>query len=180
MKKTAYLLSKGFFYAFSVFFLFVLAFSILAFAEYKFGWDVPFVEITNQDGGEYAFIKIPLIEMSVSFVYNILVVFVMWIGLLFYAIFFYVLKEFFKVFVEDEAFNTKSLKRLKSFFYINLIPLGYVIVLSIVQLVKTGGFKFEEDHGVALAHLFIAFLVYLYMDLLKKGKVIQEENELTI
>lgn len=49
-----------------------------------------------------------------------------------------------------------------------------------LERVQTGVFKFEEDQGVALVHLFVALLVYLYMDLLKKENLIQEENYLTI
>jgi hypothetical protein len=141
---------------------------------------VPFVEITNHNGEDFAVIKIPLIELSVGFVFNIAVAFVMWIGLLFYTSYFFALREFLKVFVVHNSFNVISLKRLLSFFYINLIPSGYAIVLSGLERVQTGGFKFEEDQGVALVHLFVALLVYLYMDLRKKGNVIQEENDLTI
>ena len=142
MKNLAYLASKVFFYAFSIFFIFVLVVTILAFTEYTFGWDVPFVEITNQNGEDFAVIKIPLIELSVGFVFNIAVAFVMWIGLLFYTSYFFALKEFLKVFVVHKSFIVRLLKRLQSFFYINLIPSGYAIVLSGLERVQTGGFKF--------------------------------------
>ncbi|WP_317167237.1 DUF2975 domain-containing protein [Winogradskyella helgolandensis] len=101
-------------------------------------------------------------------------------GLVFYVIYFYTLKEFFKVFIEAQVFNAKSLKRLRIFFYINLIPLVYAVVLTIYQVLQNGKFKFEEDQGIAMFHLFIVFLVYLYMDIIKKGNEIQEENDLTI
>lgn len=128
MKKLAYLALKVFFYAFSIFFIFVLVVSILAFTEYTFGWDAPFAEITNQNGEDVAVIKIPLIELSVGFVFNIAVAFVMWIGLLFYTSYFFVLIEFLKVVVVHKSYNVRSLKRVQSSFYINLIPSSYAIV----------------------------------------------------
>lgn len=180
MKQIAYTLSRGLFYAFAVFFCFVFIFSILAFVEHYFGWNVPFVDIYNNTGQQYAKISLPFIDFKVEFIFSFLIVIAMWIGLLFYVVYFYTLKEFFRVFIEDEVFNYKSLKRLKTFFYINLIPIVYAVGISIGQLIKDGRFKFEEDQGIAIFHLLVAFLVYLYMDLLKKGKVLQEENDLTI
>lgn len=180
MKNTAYILSRGLFYAFAVFFCFVFIFSILTFVEHYFGWNIPFVEIYDNSGQQYAKISLPLIDFKVEFIFSFLIVIGMWIGLLFYEVYFYTLKEFFRVFIEDEVFNHKSLKRLKAFFYINLIPIIYALGLSVFQIIKNGHFKFEEDQGIAIFHLLIAFLVYLYMDLLKRGKVLQEENDLTI
>lgn len=178
MKTIIYMLSKGLFYAFSVFFAFVLVFSVLAFVEFQFGWNIPFVEL--KDEGTYAFIKIPLLELGIGFQFKIQVLAVMWIGILFYVIYFYTLKEFFKVFIDEKVFSSESLKRLKTFFYINLVPLVYAVALSIYTFKRNEQFKFEEDQGIALVHLFVAFLVYLYMDLLKKGKILQQENDLTI
>jgi hypothetical protein len=180
MKNTIYIFSKGLFYAFTAFFLFIVVFSALAFVEYQLGWDVPFVDLSEKNNEVYAFINLPLIELGVGFPFKIYVLFVMWIGILFYVIYFYMLKEFFKVFIEEKVFSSKSLKRLKLFLYINLVPLLYALGLSIYQIIQTENFKFEEDQGMALVHLFVAFLVYLYMDIVKKGSLIQEENDLTI
>ena len=180
MKKIIYILAKGFFYAFAAFFVFIFVFSILAFAEYRLGWHIPYVEITDRASDAYAEISLPLVDMHVGFTFTLAVIFFMWIGILFYTTYFYNLKDFFKVFIETKVFNAKSLKRLKIFFYINLIPLVYALGLTLFQIVNNGSFKFEEDQGVAIFHLFVAFLVYLYMDIIKKGKRIQEENDLTI
>ncbi len=49
MKKVTYILSKLFFYGFALFFVFVFLFSILAFVEYYTGWNVPFVELSNEN-----------------------------------------------------------------------------------------------------------------------------------
>jgi len=122
MKKTIYTLSRGLFYTFTVFFCFVFIFSILAFVEHYMGLNIPFVDIYNNDGQSYANISIPFINWKVEFIFSFLIVMVMWGGLLFYVMYFYALKEFFRIFIEDEVFNQKSLKRLKSFMYINLVP----------------------------------------------------------
>lgn len=180
MKKIIFILSKGFFYAFAVFFVFVVVFSTLAFAESQFGWDILFVKITEEMGNAYVNIDLPFLNMHVGFIFKPVVVFAMWIGILFYVIYFYALKEFFKVFIEAKIFNSKSLKRLKTFFYLNLIPLIYALVLTVYQITENGSFKFEEDQGLAIFHLLIALLVYLYMDIIKKGNQIQEEIDLTI
>ncbi|MFK7832917.1 MAG: DUF2975 domain-containing protein [Winogradskyella sp.] len=180
MKKIIYILAKGFFYAFAVFFVFIFVFSILAFAEHQLGWNVPYVNITEEPTHSYANINLPLLDMHVGFIFKLAVVFAMWIGIVFYVIYFYALKEFFKVFIEEEVFNAKSLERLKIFFIINLIPVGFAFGLSMYQIVKNGSFKFEEDQGIAIFHLCIAFLAYLYMDIIRKGNLIQEENDLTI
>ena len=155
-------------------------FSILAFVEHYLGLKIPFVEIYNDSEQSYAKISIPFIDSKIEFVFSFIIAIAMWIGLLFYVVYFYTLKEFFKVFIQETTFSIKSLKRLRIFFYINLIPLLYGIVISIIQVFKTGILKFEEDQGLAIFHLLVAFLVYLYIDLFKKGKELQEENDLTI
>lgn len=180
MKKATYILSRGLFYTFAVFFCFVFVFSILAFVEHYLEWNIPFVDLYDNLGQSFAKISLPFIDFKVEFIFSFLIVIGMWIGLLFYVIYFYMLKEFFRIFIEDEAFSQKSLKRLKTFLYINLIPIVYALGLTIVQVIKSNQFKFEEDQGIAIFHLVIAFLVYLYMDLLKKGQVIKQENDLTI
>ncbi len=180
MKKTVYLLSRGLFYTFTVFFCFVFVFSILAFVEHYLEWNIPLVDVFKANQHVYARIFLPFIDFKVEFVFSFLIVLAMWIGLLFYVIYFYTLKEFFRIFIEDEVFNHTSLKRLKTFLYINLIPIAYALVVSVIQIIKNSAFKFEEDQGLAIFHLLIAFLVYFYMDLMKKGQRLQEENDLTI
>jgi hypothetical protein len=180
MKKVIYIFSKVLFNVFAVFFGLVFVFSILAFAEYNWGLDIQYVEIIKKAGEQHARLSIPFVDVIVEFLLSSWVMVIMWIGLLFYVLYFYFLKEFFKVFILEQSFNSESLKRLKTFFYINLIPLLYALIVSIAQIIRFGKFKFEEDQGIAIVHLFVAFLVYFYIDLIKKGKYLQEENDLTI
>lgn len=180
MTKTAYFISKVFSYAFTVFFLFVFVFSILSFVEHNFNLDVPFVEITNEGEYNFATIKIPVIELNVGFVFSFLIAVVMWIGLLFYCVYFYALKEFFKVFIKENTFNLESIKKLKLFLWLNLSIMIYGVIWIIVDLFRLQKLQFDEAHFLLLVHGTIALIVYLYMDIFKKGSKIQEENDLTI
>jgi len=100
--------------------------------------------------------------------------------MLYYAIYFYAFKEFLKVFIENKMFEAKSLKRLRFFLILNFIPLIYIIIFTVSILLRGTNFRLVDDYFIVLAHLVIAFLIYLYLDILKKGKHVQEENDLTI
>lgn len=180
MKRIIYFLSKAFFYAFSFFFIFVFVFSILSFVEHNFNLDVPFVEITNKGEYDFATIKIPMIKLNVGFVFSFFIALAMWIGLLFYCVYFYALKEFFKVFIKDLTFSHESIKKLNLFLWLNLIVVMYGFIWTIVEGIKLSEFKFDEALFLLLIHGFIALIVYLYMDVFRKGSKIQEENDLTI
>jgi hypothetical protein len=104
----------------------------------------------------------------------------MWIGILFYVFYFKLLSKFLSVFVKEDSFSRTSLVRLNSFFYINLIPIVYAIAFTFYKVFKSEPLTFEEDHGMALFHLIIALIVYLYIDIAKKGNLIKAENDLTI
>ena len=175
MKKLAYITSVILFYSFSVLFLFILIFSILSYFEYKFNVDIPFVDILQNR----AKVNVPLLglRINIPFSYSILI---MWTAMLFYAIYFYAFKNFLKVFIEKKMFEAKSLKRLQFFLILNLIPLIYIVFFTASFLLKGASIRFEDDYFIVLAHLIIGFLIYLYLDILKKGKHVQEENDLTI
>ena len=175
MKQLAYISAKLLFYLFSILFLFIMGFSILSYFEYKFGIQIPFVDILEN----YGKIHVPILglRINVPFNYSILI---MWAALLYYAIYFYAFKDFLKVFIETKMFEAKSLKRLRFFLILNCIPLIYIIIFTMSFLLRGVAIRFEDDYFIVLAHLVIAFLLYLYLDVLKKGRRIQEENDLTI
>ena len=89
-------------------------------------------------------------------------------------------KEFLKVFIEKKVFESMSLKRMRFFMILNLLPLIYIIAFSLSFLVRGIPVRLEDDYFIVFAHVVIAFLIYLYLDVLKKGKYVQEENDLTI
>ena len=175
MKKLAYISSVILFYSFSILFLFILVFSILSYFEYKFGVQIPFVEVLEN----HAKVKVPILglRINVPFSYAILI---MWSAMLYYAIYFYAFKEFLRIFIKKKVFEAKSLKRLRFFLKLNLIPLIYIVAFTASFLLRGVAIRLEDDYFIVLAHLVIAFLIYLYLDILKKGKYVQEESDLTI
>lgn len=175
MKKLAYITSLILFYFIATVLLFVFLFSILSFFEYKLGLQIPFVEVFEN----HSKIKVPLLGLNIGVPLNYSVL-IMWTAMTYYIIYFYAFKEFLKVFVEKRMFETKSLKRLRFFLILNAVPLVYIILFTASFLIKGVAIRFEDDYFIVLAHLVIAFLIYLYLDVLKKGKYIQEENDLTI
>jgi hypothetical protein len=171
MKKAAYILSKFLFYAYSTLYIFIMIFSILSFFEYYYGADIPFVEIIEN----YPKVHVPLLGLRINIPMNFAII-IMWIAMFYYAIYFYSFKEFLKVFIKEKMFESQSLKRLRFFLKLNIIPLFYIIIFFI----SSTPFRLEDDYFIVFAHLVIAFLIYLYLDVLKEGKSIQEENDLTI
>ncbi len=171
MKQVAYTLSKTLFYIYSTLYLFVMIFSILSYFEYKYGVQIPFVEVVENRPK----INVPLLGLRINVPLNYSIL-IMWSVMSYYAIYFYAFMEFLKVFVEKNMFEAKSLERLRLFLILNVTPLAYIFML----LISGEAFRLEDDHFIVLAHLVIAFLIYLYLDALKKGRSIQEENDLTI
>ena len=57
MKKIAFLLSKCIFWGFTIFSIIAIPLSLLAFLEYYFNWDFPFIEIVKRDSLDFAKIK---------------------------------------------------------------------------------------------------------------------------
>lgn len=175
MKKLAYISSVILFYSFSVLFLFIMVFSILSYFEYKFDVDIPFVEVFEN----HSKINVPLLGLRINVPFSY-AVFIMWTAMLYYAIYFYAFKNFLKVFIEKKMFESKSIKRLQFFLILNFIPLIYIVIFTISFLLRGVRIRFEDDYFIVFAHLVIGFLMYLYLDILKKGKHVQEENDLTI
>lgn len=175
MKQLAYITSKLLFYAFTILYLFIMVFSILSYFEYKFGFQIPFVEVFEN----HSKVHVPLLGLGINIPYSYAIL-IMWTVMLYYAIYFFAFKEFLKIFIEKNMFEAKSLKRLRFFFALNIIPLVYIIMFTVSLFIRGAKFRLEDDYFIVLAHLVIAFLLYLYLDVLKKGNHIQEENDLTI
>ncbi len=175
MKKLAYITSTILFYSIVTLLLFVFLFSILAYFEFKFDINIPFVEIVENRPK----INVPILGLRINIPLNYSIL-IMWTAMTYYAIYFYAFKEFLRVFVKKKMFETKSVKRLRFFLILNIIPLIYIIIFTVSFLVKGVSIRVNDDYFIVLAHLVIAFLVYLYLDALKKGNSVQQENDLTI
>ena len=175
MKKIAFLFSKLFFWGFALFSAFVIPISILSFLEYFFNWDIPFVEIIQRKELNFAVIASVGIEFWLS--YSVIL---MWATFIYYSIYFYVLQSFFKIFMIEKTFEEYSLKKLTFFYKLNFIPIIIGFFGITIRYTMFDMLRFDEPHFFVLLHLIIAFFLYFYLDLIKKGNNIQQENDLTI
>jgi hypothetical protein len=148
--------------------------------ETEFDLDVPFVALeTTINLQSIIRIDIPFTEMHVGY-RNSFAVLLMWLSFAFYTFYFYTLSMFFKVFTEQEVFTVSSVKILKRFMLLNLIPVLVGLCYIMVTYIANYNFKMDSEYLLIILHSFTALLVYLYLDLLKKGKNVQDENDLTI
>ncbi|APZ46460.1 hypothetical protein BW723_09190 [Polaribacter reichenbachii] len=175
MKKLAYLISKLTFWGFLIFSLILIPLSAFSFLEYYFNWDLPFVDIVKRDGLNFAKIKNIGVEFWLTYT-----VFLMWGTLIYYSIYFYVLKGFFKIFITQKTFEENSLKKLTLFYRINYIPVIIGFIGITIRYFMHNTLRFDEPHFFVLIHLILAFFLYFYLDLIRKGNYIQQENDLTI
>lgn len=179
MKKVLYLISNTFFYAFCIFFVIVLLFSALSFLEKYWSIDIPFVEILEENSDFNSVIKLPVINATIQYDFSLSILF-MWFWLLFYALYFFTLKEFFKIFIAKNVFTKKSIKKLAFFFKLNFVPIIFSLGIVVFNLFKATNENFEEEYTFITIHSCIAIIVYLYLEIFKKGQKLQEENDLTI
>jgi len=177
MKHILYWFSKIFYYCFTAFFIFLFVFSILSFCEYNLGWDIPFVEIDSKKNT--LSIIFPFIDLTLSFPPNAIVILPLAI-FAFYSFYFYMMYKFFKVFISKPLFEEKAINSLRYFFYLNLIILIVAFIAIIIETIYRGYFKMDESLGFIFIHGFVTIITYLYVDMAKKGAVLQSENDLTI
>lgn len=175
LPKTIYLLSRIFFYICATFTAFIFLFSTLSFFESHFNIDFPLIATKENQ----SFINIPFSKLHIEFS-NSLGIVGLWVSFGFYALYFYALSEFFKVFTKTQIFTTYSIKKLRLFGYLNLIPPVFILIYLIVEIIQHSSLHMDSEYFLLIPHLCIALFVYLYIDLIKKGKLIQDENELTI
>ena len=175
MKRLIYLFSLFLFYSYTTLFIFVITFSALSFLEYSYGINIPFVELFENHPKVY----VPLLGLKINIPMNFAVL-IMWTVMSYYAIYFFFVKEFARIFIKSNIFEQESLRRLRFFMILNFIPLVYIIVLVSSIFMRGVNFSLEDDYFIVLAHTVIALLIYLYLDILKKGRYIQKENDLTI
>lgn len=175
MKKIAFLISKLTFWGFGLFSMIVISLSIVSLLEYYFNWDIPFIDIVTRENLDYAKIN----GIGVEFWINYTII-LMWGTFIYYTFYFYVLQSFFKIFITQKTFEENSLKKLTLFYRLNYIPVIIGFMGITYRYISLNRFKFDEPHFFVLIHLIIAFFLYFYLDLIKKGSFIQQENELTI
>ncbi len=115
------------------------------------------------------FLKIPLETFPIITLLSTLVLGVVYC---------YTLKEFFKIFISENVFSKSGLKKIYHFLYVNI----FIIILTfIISIINTYTSHFRLGN-IFFASIFIAisYLIYLYIDIYKKGYKIKQENDLTI
>lgn len=179
MKKIAYILSKIFFWSFALFSSFILLFSILSFFEYFFNWNIPLIEISTKENENYVSLKVPFIKLFVQFLLSYTVI-LMWFTFVYYSFYFYILQSFFEIFIAEKTFESRSLHQLEKFYKCNFIPIIVGMIGVVIRYFIFRDVHFDEPHFFVIVHLTIAFFLYFYLDLIRKGNKIQQENDLTI
>lgn len=175
-----YFISRLAFVVCLLFSVFIILFSILAFAESNLNINIPFVGVeTGVDSLSYTRIDIPITDLHVAY-QNSFAIVLMWLAFAFYTFYFLTLSKFFKIFTEEEVFTASSVKILKRFMVLNLIPVCAGVGYILVTYIGTHNFRMDSEYLLLIVHSFVALLVYLYLDLLKKGKLVKDENDLTI
>lgn len=180
MKIILFRSSQVLFYIISCSFLFVFIVSVLSFVEKYGGVNMPFVTMLGNESLHNAQINVPFINATFSYKFSYSILF-MWAWLFFYALFFYTLKEFFKIFIRKSVFDKVSINKLKLFLQLNYIPILINLVIILYDyFFSSNGYNFEEEFIFIVFHVCIGLLVYLYLDVFKKAKVLQDENDLMI
>lgn len=177
MKNTVYTLSKLFFYGFSLFAIVLTINSVLGFIEYKEWLDFSFISFSENKESNFDFlvIQIPFtVQIQFGWILPVIIA-----SLYFYCYYFYALKDFFALFVKEDVFTEQSINRLNLFHKLNYFP-AFVFLGRAFYPILNDGRADGELIIIALIHLALALLLLYYLDLVKKGYVIQQENDLTI
>jgi hypothetical protein len=99
--------------------------------------------------------------------------FLMVLGL--YAIFFYLLGNFFKAFASEKLFTIQNLKYVNWFSYSNLIlPILALILASLVMPIE------DEISALAMMHILLGVFAYFLAALFQQGLKIQNDQDLFI
>ena len=64
------------------------------------------------------------------------------------------------MFIKEKMFESQSLKRLRFFLKLNIIPLCYITIFFILPLIKGMSFRLEDDYFIVFAHLVLILNYY--------------------
>lgn len=151
-----------------------LSISILLFVVYI---DISFLTGNFvQENGRY-FMDIPLTGTFIEGDYQFNVILTISLGLIFGAIFFFVLSNIFKGLREKIIFNQIAINSLSCFTILNLVvgPILYLLIHFIIMRKD----NYRDIHNLILHIIFgivALFLTYIF----KQGAQVQQENDLTI
>lgn len=179
MKKILLFLSRGLCWFLMGLLFFVVLFSGLAFIENSFSLDVPFVEEVSHMGHDMWGVIPPFTDSIVAFPLNVKML-ALWAVFGFYAYYFWTLKEFLEHQITGDVITATSIKVLRRFIILNLVPVIIGAVVMIAEMISKGSMKFTEETSYIIIHGIIAIFIYLNYNVARKAMVIKEENDLTI
>lgn len=130
----------------------------------------------TQENGRY-FMDIPLTGTFIEGVYQFNIILTISFGLVFGAIFFFVLSNIFKALKQDIIFNRLAIRSLSYFTILNLVvgPVLYLLIHFVIMQKD----NYRDIHNLMLHIIFgivALFLTYIF----KRGIQVQQENDLTI
>ena len=170
MKKLIYKLSIIFFYGFISFAILVTLGSLFAIIEYNNSSNFSFISFKK----EPLMFRFLIIEMAFGYILPFILG-----AIYFYCFYFYVLKNFFKLFLLEKIFSEKSIEKLKLFQKLNYFPALVFLLRAFYPLLNSKNVD-GELIIISFVHLSVIIVVSYYLDLAKKGLQIQQENDLTI
>ena len=133
----------------------------------------------QHEGREMIHLKLPLTKFAIGFPTKSLSPIFMVLVFGFYAFYFFLMQNFFAIFKANSSFTEKNLNASKKFLLINIVPVIFWIAMTIYSIISSSETHFNENFIFILVHVFIITLIYLYQDILKKGLLLKEENDLT-
>lgn len=170
----------NFLFALSIGFLLYLFFGLICYVVESLGWkDFDFIDIL--DDPDKVSINIPITDFTISFPSRSFEILFMILFFAFYALYFYLMRNFFGIFHNVKLFSKQNLQIANRFIFINFLPIAFWLVLAIYYAATDKNVNFfDEDFLALLIHVFVIIIALLYRDMLKKGILLQEEADLTI
>lgn len=138
------------------------------------------IDRIQHEGKEMIHLKLPLTKFSIEFPTKSLSPIFMVLVFGFYSFYFFLMQKFFSIFSTNSSFTKENLQASKKFLLINIVPIIFWMVMTIYSIFSNHEIHFSENYIFILVHIFITTLIYLYQDILKKGLLLKEENDLTI
>lgn len=138
------------------------------------------IDRMHHEGKEMVHLKLPFTKFAVGFPTKSLSPIFMVLVFGFYSFYFFLMQKFFAIFNTNTSFTEENLNASKKFLQINIVPIVFWMAMIIYSIFNTHEIHFSENFIFILIHIFITLLIYLYQDILKKGLLLKEENDLTI
>lgn len=121
---------------------------------------------------EYPFTDISFLILDNSLNY---VLFAFLLPMLSYALFFWLLSNVFKVFLQDKLFTKSNIIHLKRFYLTNIfLP---------ILLVTFSSFFIEVENGIIMItalHLLLGVFIFIFSEIFNQGLTLQNEHDLYI